>query len=139
MARLKIGTVAGLAGDPLGKFPGTGKPPGKSEGKRSARSPGKSPGKSSGKTNAPQSRLGDEFYKDFLTAWEEYGLRALQWAAVTDPLGFLRIGAALLPKVIEIDHEQRITVDEKPISDITRWVGELAERRTDRDGEEPVH
>lgn len=96
-------------------------------------------GNPKGREKGARNKLGNSFYEAYLKAFEEYGERALQWAAVTDPINFLRVGAQLLPRIIEIDHEQTVTVEAKSISDITRWVGELAERRADSDGQESVH
>lgn len=47
------------------------------------------------------------FLRDLKKSWEQFGVSALVAAAWTDPLGYVRVVASLVPKEIEVTVTQR--------------------------------
>ena len=43
----------------------------------------------------------EDFVEDFHSAWKLFGRPALMTAALTDPIGFVRVAASLMPRELE--------------------------------------
>ena len=59
--------------------------------------PGQS-GDPKGRPKGSRNKLTTEFFNDLCEAWSAFGKPALMTAAWTDPVGFVRVVASLIPK-----------------------------------------
>jgi hypothetical protein len=51
-----------------------------------------------GRTKGSRNKLSEQFFVDFVQAWEQHGAEALSTVAQTDPSTFVRVAATLMPK-----------------------------------------
>lgn len=72
--------------------------------------PGQS-GNPAGRPRSARSKITESFFKDFYERWEQHGKKALLEAAEKNPVEFVRIAVALLPKEVHIT--------ELPLEDVT--------------------
>jgi hypothetical protein len=48
-------------------------------------------------------RFSKAFVEDFSIIWHRFGFKALEQVAQTDPMGFVRLAASLIPKEVRLD------------------------------------
>lgn len=56
-----------------------------------------------GRPKGSRNKFAEEFVKDFLADWEEHGAKAIKKARELDPLGYIRVGASLIPKDFNVN------------------------------------
>jgi len=81
--------------------------------------------KTGGRVKGSRNLISEAFLKDLAAEWQESGPSALKIMAKTDPSGFVKVTAALLPKEFEIT-ETRLT--EIPDNELDAFI-EFARRR----------
>ena len=85
--------------------------------------PGQS-GNPKGRPKGARSNLGEAFLKDTLETWKTEGKDALLRASITDPMGFCRMVASILPKElnIKVDPLEEMT-NEQLIANAVKLLG----------------
>lgn len=81
--------------------------------------------KGGGRPKGSRNKLGEKFILDAYAMWQEHGIEALRTMSQTDPSGFCRLIAGVLPDKLEVDVKHNISkiewtvVDHRPVRDVT--------------------
>lgn len=64
-----------------------------------------------GRPKGSRNRFAEAFVADFLSDWEEHGAKALADCRACDPAAYLKVAATLLPKDLNINHNDGAALD----------------------------
>lgn len=70
-------------------------------------------GNPAGRPKGSRNKFAEKFVKGMMEDFEEHGQKAIQDARMTDPLGYLRVCASIVPK------DYNVTVNDKSIGEYT--------------------
>lgn len=63
-------------------------------------------GNPAGRPKGSRNKFAEEFLADFLADWTEHGAAAIAKAREADPLGYVKVGVAILPKQLDISTDK---------------------------------
>jgi ribosomal protein L32E len=70
-----------------------------------------------GRPKGSRNKLGEKFIADAYADWQKHGLETLRRMRETDPSGYVRVIAGILPDKLEVDVKHQISRIERVIID----------------------
>ena len=85
--------------------------------------------KTGGRIKGSRNLISEAFLKDLAAEWEASGPAALKVMAKTDPSGFVKVTAALLPREFEITETQIMQISDEEINELRDELKRRIEQR----------